>query len=226
MGVPIIQHQAIAFMLADMVRAKLAVCVANARARRAAQAMGVETARLAYMRAAWELDQVSCARARRPPLIGVARIVRVARTRTTRRSANCGRARWPTSAPPTPCRSLAATGERWRSFVRVVDVLFFSLPTHRRSYNSEYPVEKLMRDAKIFVRRAAAARLLSSLSILCVLARCGATANLRRHVANSALDRLAPPARSLRSLSERASSSRVHRLSLSFRFALARENKR
>jgi acyl-CoA dehydrogenase len=37
--VPIIQHQAVAFTLAEM-------------------AIGVETARLAYMRAAWELDQV------------------------------------------------------------------------------------------------------------------------------------------------------------------------
>lgn len=37
-GVPILRHQAVAFMLADM-------------------AIGVETARLAWMRAAWEVDQ-------------------------------------------------------------------------------------------------------------------------------------------------------------------------
>lgn len=37
-GVPIARHQAVAFMLADM-------------------AIGIETARLAWMRAAWEFDQ-------------------------------------------------------------------------------------------------------------------------------------------------------------------------
>lgn len=37
-GVPIITHQAVAFMLADM-------------------AIGVETGRLAYLRSAWEADQ-------------------------------------------------------------------------------------------------------------------------------------------------------------------------
>jgi acyl-CoA dehydrogenase len=37
-GVPIFKHQAVAFMLADM-------------------AIGIETSRLAWMRASWEIDQ-------------------------------------------------------------------------------------------------------------------------------------------------------------------------
>lgn len=88
-GVPLVQHQAVAFMLADM-------------------AIGIETARLITYRAAWELDQ--------------------------------GRRN-------TYYASIAksyASDVANKSATDAVQIF------GGNGYNSEYPVEKLMRDAKIF----------------------------------------------------------------------------
>ncbi|CAG9824605.1 unnamed protein product [Phaedon cochleariae] len=88
-GVPIGQHQAVAFMLADM-------------------AIGVETARLAYLKAAWQYDQ------------------------GTRNTLAASIAKSYASDVANKCATDA--------------VQIFG----GNGYNSEYPVEKLMRDAKIF----------------------------------------------------------------------------
>jgi acyl-CoA dehydrogenase len=89
MGQPIIQHQAVAFMLAEM-------------------AMGVETARLAYLRAAWELDQ-------------------------GRRNT------YYASIAKAMASDLAV-----KSATDAVQIF------GGNGYNTEYPVEKLMRDSAIF----------------------------------------------------------------------------
>lgn len=88
-GVPIANHQAVQFMLADM-------------------AIGIETSRLAYMRAAWEFDQ--------------------------------GR-------PNTYYASIAKclAGDVANKAAADAVQIFGGA-----GFNSEYPVEKLMRDAKIF----------------------------------------------------------------------------
>lgn len=88
-GVPIAQHQAIQFMLADM-------------------AIGIETARMAYLRAAWELDK--------------------GRKNTFWASvAKCWAGDVANSVATNAVQVFGGAG-----------------------FNSEYPVEKLMRDAKIF----------------------------------------------------------------------------
>ncbi|XP_049784443.1 probable medium-chain specific acyl-CoA dehydrogenase, mitochondrial [Schistocerca cancellata] len=88
-GVPIAQHQAVAFMLADM-------------------AIGVETARLAWMRSAWEADQ------------------------GRRNSYHASIAKAYAADVANKCATDA--------------VQIFG----GNGFNSEYPVEKLMRDAKIY----------------------------------------------------------------------------
>lgn len=88
-GVPIAQHQAIQFMLADM-------------------AIGVETSRLAYLRAAWEFDRGN-------------------RNTYWASIAKC----W-------------ASEVANRSAADAVQIFGGA------GFNAEYPVEKLMRDAKIF----------------------------------------------------------------------------
>ncbi|GLG93518.1 Putative isovaleryl-coa dehydrogenase [Gryllus bimaculatus] len=88
-GVPIARHQAVAFILADM-------------------AIGVETARLAWQRAAWEVDQGR----RNTMLASIAK------------------------AYAADVANKAATDA----------VQVFG----GNGFNSEYPVEKLMRDAKIY----------------------------------------------------------------------------
>lgn len=88
-GVPIAHHQAVSFMLADM-------------------AIGVETARLAYWRAAWEIDQ--------------------GRRNTYYASiAKCHAADFANKIAADAVQIFGGNG-----------------------FNSEYPVEKLMRDAKIY----------------------------------------------------------------------------
>jgi acyl-CoA dehydrogenase len=89
MGQPIINHQAVAFTLAEM-------------------AMGVETSRLLYQRAAWELDQGR----RNTYYASIAKAV------------------------ASDVANKAATDA----------VQIFG----GNGYNTEYPVEKLMRDAKIY----------------------------------------------------------------------------
>lgn len=88
-GVPIAQHQAVAFMLADM-------------------AIGVELARLAWMKSAWQADN------------------------SIRNSYVASIAKCYASNVANKCASNA--------------VQVFG----GAGYNSEYPVEKLIRDAKIF----------------------------------------------------------------------------
>ncbi|ERL87431.1 probable medium-chain specific acyl-CoA dehydrogenase, mitochondrial [Dendroctonus ponderosae] len=88
-GVPIASHQAVAFMLADM-------------------AIGIETGRLAWMKAAWETD------------------------RGIRNSYSAAIAKCWAADMANKCASDA--------------VQIFG----GNGFNSEYPVEKLMRDAKIF----------------------------------------------------------------------------
>lgn len=88
-GVPIAQHQAIAFMLADM-------------------AVGVESARLAWMKAAWEVDN------------GI------------RNSYSASIAK------------LMASDAANKNATNAVQIFGGA------GFNCEYPVEKLMRDAKIF----------------------------------------------------------------------------
>ncbi|XP_065916954.1 medium-chain specific acyl-CoA dehydrogenase, mitochondrial-like [Dysidea avara] len=88
-GVPLIQHQAVAFMLADM-------------------AIGIETARLVSYRGAWELDQ------------------------GRRNTYYASIAKCYASEVANKCATDA--------------VQIFG----GNGYNSEYPVEKLMRDAKIY----------------------------------------------------------------------------
>lgn len=88
-GVPIAQHQAVAFMLADM-------------------AIGVETSRLAWMKAAWEADN------------GI---------RNSR------------SAAIAKCYAGDVANKCAADAVQIFG---------GNGYNSEYPVEKLMRDAKIY----------------------------------------------------------------------------
>ena len=88
-GVPIAHHQAVAFILADM-------------------AIGVETARLAWMRAAWEADSGS------------------------RNSYNASVAK---------AYAADVANKNASDAVQVFG---------GAGFNSEYPVEKLMRDAKIF----------------------------------------------------------------------------
>uniref|UniRef100_A0A1B0DB39 Medium-chain specific acyl-CoA dehydrogenase, mitochondrial n=1 Tax=Phlebotomus papatasi TaxID=29031 RepID=A0A1B0DB39_PHLPP len=88
-GVPIAHHQAVSFMLADM-------------------AIGVETGRLAYWRAAWEIDQ--------------------GRRNTYYASiAKCHAADFANKIAADAVQIFGGNG-----------------------FNSEYPVEKLMRDAKIY----------------------------------------------------------------------------
>jgi acyl-CoA dehydrogenase len=89
MGQPIINHQAVAFTLAEM-------------------AMGVETSRLIYRRAAWELDQ----------------------GRRNTYYASIAKAMASDVANKAASDAVQIFGGN--------------------GYNSEYPVEKLMRDAKIF----------------------------------------------------------------------------
>ncbi|XP_069701108.1 medium-chain specific acyl-CoA dehydrogenase, mitochondrial-like isoform X2 [Periplaneta americana] len=88
-GVPIANHQAVSFMLADM-------------------AIGIETSRLAWMRAAWEIDQ------------------------GRRNTYHASVAKAHASDVANRCASDA--------------VQIFG----GAGFNSEYPVEKLMRDAKIY----------------------------------------------------------------------------
>ncbi|CAD7080767.1 unnamed protein product [Hermetia illucens] len=88
-GVPIAYHQAVAFMLADM-------------------AIGVETSRLAYYRAAWEVDQ-----GRRNSLY----------------------------ASIAKCYAADIANKIASDAVQIFG---------GNGFNSEYPVEKLMRDAKIY----------------------------------------------------------------------------
>lgn len=89
-GVPIAQHQAVASMLADM-------------------AIGVETGRLAWMRAAWEVDQ------------------------------------------NTPNKSLHASIAKCYASDMANRVAADAVQVFGGAgFNSEYPVEKLMRDAKIY----------------------------------------------------------------------------
>lgn len=89
-GVPIAQHQSVANMLADM-------------------AIGVETARLAWMRAAWEVDRGS-------------------KNRSVHASiAKCYAADMANRVASDAVQVFGGAG-----------------------FNSEYPVEKLMRDAKIY----------------------------------------------------------------------------
>ena len=88
-GVPIAQHQAVAFMLADM-------------------AIGVETSRLAWMRAAWEADN------------GI---------------------RNSYSAAIAKCHAGDVANRCATDAVQIFG---------GNGYNTEYPVEKLMRDAKIY----------------------------------------------------------------------------
>ncbi len=90
MGQPIIQHQAIAFMLSDM-------------------AIGVETARLAVQRAAWEIDQGR----RNTYYASIAK---------------------------------AYAGEVANKCAADAVQIFGGI-----GFNTEMPVEKLMRDAKIFM---------------------------------------------------------------------------
>lgn len=88
-GVPIANHQAVQFMLADM-------------------AIGVETARQAYMRAAWTFDQGK----RNTYLASIAK-----------------------------CHAGDVANKAAADAVQIFG---------GAGFNSEYPVEKLMRDAKIF----------------------------------------------------------------------------
>nr|CAD7403259.1 unnamed protein product [Timema poppensis] len=88
-GVPIVSHQAVAFMLADM-------------------AIGIETARLAWMRAAWEVDQ----------------------GRKNTYYASIAKAHAGDVANKCAADAVQIFGGN--------------------GFNSEYPVEKLMRDAKIY----------------------------------------------------------------------------
>jgi len=88
-GVPIAEHQAIQFLLADM-------------------AIGIETARLAYLRAAWEFDRGN---------------------RNTY---------WASIAK---CLAGDVANKTAADAVQIFG---------GAGFNSEYPVEKLMRDAKIF----------------------------------------------------------------------------
>lgn len=88
-GVPIIQHQAVAFMLADM-------------------AIGVETARLAMYKSAWEVDQ-------------------------GRRNSY--------HASIAKCYAADIANKIASDAVQIFG---------GNGFNSEYPVEKLMRDAKIY----------------------------------------------------------------------------
>lgn len=88
-GVPIAQHQAIAFILADM-------------------AIGVETSRMAWMRSAWDTDN--------------------GRSNTY-------------SAAIAKCYAADVANKCASDAVQVFGGCGF---------NSEYPVEKLMRDAKIY----------------------------------------------------------------------------
>jgi acyl-CoA dehydrogenase len=88
-GVPIAQHQAIQFMLADM-------------------AMGVELSRLSYWRAAWEVDQ-------------------------GRRNSY--------EASISKCFASDMANKIASDAVQIFG---------GNGFNSEYPVEKLMRDAKIY----------------------------------------------------------------------------
>lgn len=89
-GVPIAMHQGVSFMLADM-------------------AMGVETSRMAWMRAAWEVD-------------------------------NGGKDR-SILASIAKCHAADAANKIATDAVQVFG---------GNGFNSEYPVEKLMRDAKIY----------------------------------------------------------------------------
>lgn len=89
-GVPIAQHQAVSSILADM-------------------AIGVETARLAWMRAAWEVDQMSPDRSYHASV------------------AKCYAADMANRVASDAVQVFGGAG-----------------------FNSEYPVEKLMRDAKIY----------------------------------------------------------------------------
>ncbi|XP_077302373.1 medium-chain acyl-CoA dehydrogenase isoform X1 [Arctopsyche grandis] len=88
-GVPIAAHQAVAFMLADM-------------------AIGVETARMSWQRAAWEVDQ-----GRRNTL----------------------------NASISKCYAADVANKAATDAVQIFG---------GNGFNSEYPVEKLMRDAKIY----------------------------------------------------------------------------
>lgn len=88
-GVPIAHHQAVSFILADM-------------------AIGVETARLAWMRSAWEVDN-----GRRNTL----------------------------AASIAKCHSADVANKCATDAVQIFG---------GNGFNSEYPVEKLMRDAKIY----------------------------------------------------------------------------
>ncbi|XP_072376462.1 medium-chain specific acyl-CoA dehydrogenase, mitochondrial-like [Diabrotica undecimpunctata] len=88
-GVPIAHHQAVAFMLADM-------------------AIGVETARLAWMKSAWEVDQ------------GVRNTL---------------------AASVAKCYAADIANKCATDAVQIFG---------GNGFNSDYPVEKLMRDAKIY----------------------------------------------------------------------------
>lgn len=88
-GVPIFKHQAVAFMLADM-------------------AIGIETSRLAWMRASWEVDQGR----RNTYYASIAK---------------------------------ALAGDVANKCATDAVQIFGG-----NGFNSEYPVEKLMRDAKIY----------------------------------------------------------------------------
>lgn len=87
-GVPIAQHQAVAFMLADM-------------------AIGVETSRLAWMKSAWEVDNGK----RNTYMASIAK-----------------------------CLAADVANKCATDAVQIFG---------GNGFNSEYPVEKLMRDAKI-----------------------------------------------------------------------------
>lgn len=88
-GVPIVSHQAVAFLLADM-------------------AVGVETSRLAWMRSAWEVDNGK---------------------RNTY------------AASIAKCHSADVANKCATDAVQIFG---------GNGFNTEYPVEKLMRDAKIY----------------------------------------------------------------------------
>lgn len=88
-GVPIYEHQAVAFMLADM-------------------AIGVETARMAWMKSAWQIDN------------GIKNTL---------------------AASIAKCYAADVANKCATDAVQIFG---------GNGFNSEYPVEKLMRDAKIF----------------------------------------------------------------------------
>lgn len=114
-GKPIAEHQAVAFMLADM-------------------AIGVETSRLAWMKSAWALDNND------PQGTMLASIAKCYAADVANKCA--------TDAVQVFNQSI--TSNTVEVTVSFIETRFVLQIFGGAGFNSDYPVEKLMRDAKIY----------------------------------------------------------------------------